>query len=189
MAVPQLDVDPLWSGLEASAKRERLLRAAGEVFAREGLGAPMPAVAAAAGAGIGSVYRQFPSKTELLAALVADRLEGIAREVTDALAGPGDAWSTLVALLWRLIERQSDDDLLAEAMLMVAGRPEVEAARALTSAAFEAVLDGARREGRVRSEVNVIDVRLLFAAARAADQVEPGGWRRVLEIFLRAFEA
>ena len=64
-----------WSELDAEDKRATLLRAAGEVFARDGLDAPMPAIAAAAGAGVGSVYRQFPSKRDLLAALVVERLQ------------------------------------------------------------------------------------------------------------------
>ena len=48
--------DRAWSLLDPQAKRERLLRAAGEVFARQGIDAPMPAVAVAAGAGVGSIY-------------------------------------------------------------------------------------------------------------------------------------
>jgi AcrR family transcriptional regulator len=60
--VPPLDLEPAWALLDPEAKRARLLKAAGEVFARDGLDTPMPVVAAAAGAGVGSVYRQFPSK-------------------------------------------------------------------------------------------------------------------------------
>jgi len=79
MSIPLLQrtkvAEDCWSALDAHEKRARLLRAAGDVFAREGLQAPMPAVAAAAGAGVGSVYRQFPSKRDLLAALVVERLQ------------------------------------------------------------------------------------------------------------------
>ncbi len=75
MSIPSQMPKACWSDLDAAEKRLRLLRAAGEVFARDGLDAPMPAVAAAAGAGVGSVYRQFPSKHDLLAALVVERLK------------------------------------------------------------------------------------------------------------------
>ena len=88
MSIPALAKDTeitprssAWAQLDAPGKRARLLRAAGEVFARDGLDAPMPAIADAAGAGVGSVYRQFPSKRELLAALVVERLERRARRV------------------------------------------------------------------------------------------------------------
>src|SRR5271169_3735793 len=117
-----------WSGLDALDKRARLLRAAGEVFARDGLDAPMPAIAAAAGAGVGSVYRQFPSKRDLLAALVVERLNE-AEEGADAArrsaAGP---WSALTGLLWALAERQATDDVLGEAMATVSEHPQVQVA-------------------------------------------------------------
>ncbi len=61
-----------------AAKRERLLVAATEVFARDGLDAPMSVVADAAGAGVASVYRLFESKRELLAALVVRRMDSVA---------------------------------------------------------------------------------------------------------------
>jgi AcrR family transcriptional regulator len=84
MSVPSRESPACWSNLDPQEKRSRLLLAAGEVFAREGLDAPMPAIAAAAGAGIGSVYRQFSSKRELLAALVVER--------TRSRAQPGRGW-------------------------------------------------------------------------------------------------
>ena len=74
MGIPKSEPLICWADLDQEDKRARLLQAAGEVFARDGLDAPIPAVAAAAGAGIGSVYRQFPSKRDLLAALVSERL-------------------------------------------------------------------------------------------------------------------
>ncbi len=80
---------PCWSELDVEEKRATLLRAAGAVFAKDGLDAPVPAIAAAAGAGVGSVYRQFPSKTDLLAALVVERLEESVRWAEAALASDG----------------------------------------------------------------------------------------------------
>ncbi len=59
----------------------------------------MPEVAAAAGAGVGSVYRQFPSKRELLAALVIERLESVRVDAEAALDSPAGPWAALVALL------------------------------------------------------------------------------------------
>ena len=62
--------------------------AAERVFAEHGLDAPMPAVARAAGAGVGSLYRQFASKDELVAALAERRLTRIGVRLEDALAQP-----------------------------------------------------------------------------------------------------
>jgi AcrR family transcriptional regulator len=181
-----LSSQPVWGLLDAEAKREHLLEAAGRLFSREGLDAPMPAVAAAAGAGVGSIYRQFPSKYELIAALVVRRLDHITEIAERACAGATDSWFALEALLWTLAEEQSRDDLLGEALAGVAEHPDVVVARNRTTAQLELVLVRARQDGRLREDVTVLDLRLLFAATRAADQVEVDGWRRMLVLLLGA---
>jgi AcrR family transcriptional regulator len=178
-----------WSDLDAGEKRATLLRAAGEVFARDGLDAPMPAIAAAAGAGVGSVYRQFPSKRDLLAALVVERLDDAQRGAEAALASGSGPWAALTGLLWTLAERQAADVVLGEAMATVSEHPAVQLARASTMASLEPLLDAARAEGRLRPDATTLDLRLLFAAARAADELEPGAWRRMLELGIDALQA
>jgi AcrR family transcriptional regulator len=178
-----------WAALDPAAKRERLLSAAAEVFARDGLDAPMPAVAAAAGAGVASVYRQFPSKHELLAALVTRRLEQIAEAAQDAGQRDGDRWSALVEMLWITVERQAADDFLGEARIAVAEHPDVIAAADQATVAIELLLAGARAEGRLRADATTLDLRLLFAATRAAKQVEPQAWPRMLELLIDAFDS
>jgi AcrR family transcriptional regulator len=175
-----------WSKLSPVAKRERLLCAAAEVFAAEGIDASMPSVAAAAGAGVASVYRQFPSKHELIAALVIRRLDQIAEEAAQTAETEGDRFSALEAMLWKIVERQAYDDFLGDARVYVADDPEVDAAIDRASAALERLLVDARAEGRLRADASSLDLRLLFAATRAAKQVEPAAWRRTLELFIDA---
>jgi AcrR family transcriptional regulator len=192
MTIPALetqDTDSRWSALTAEDKRARLLHAAGEVFASEGLDAPMPAVAAAAGAGVGSVYRQFPSKRDLLAALVVERLQESQRGAEAALAGGEDRWSALTGLLWMLAERQAGDDVLGEAMATVSEHPAVTEALEATVVSLERLLAAARAEGRLRADATTLDLRLLFAATRAAGQLEEGSWRRMLELGIDALHA
>jgi AcrR family transcriptional regulator len=177
-----------WATLDQAAKRERLLCAALEVFAAEGLGASMPTIAAAAGAGVASIYRQFPSKHELLAALVARRLEQIADEAAFATATEGNRWEALTTMLWKIVEHQSYDDLLGEARLAVSDHPDVKRATDRTTRALERLLAAARAEGRLRADATTLDLRLLFAATRAAKQVEPASWRRMLELLIDSLE-
>jgi AcrR family transcriptional regulator len=181
MAIPVLQ-GSAWSELDAEGKRARLLRAAGEVFARSGLEAPMPEVAAAAGAGVGSVYRQFPSKRELLAALVVERLEAVTADAEAAIASPDGPWAALVGLLHDYAERQAGDDVVGEAIACVSTEPEVALAYADTNAALERLLEAGRVEGRLRPDATAEDLRLIFAATRAAVQLEPEAWRRMLEL-------
>ena len=185
MAIPP---QTCWSDLSPEDKRATLLRAAGEVFAQEGLDAPMPAIAAAAGASVGSVYRQFPSKQDLLATLVAARLAEARRGAEDALESVAGPWAALTELLWALAERQADDDVLGEAMATVSEHPEVQQALSRTTLSLERLLDAARAEGRLRQDASTLDLRLLFAATRAAGQLEPGAWRRMLELGMDALE-
>lgn len=181
MAIP-VSRGPAWAELDTEGKRATLLRAAGEVFARSGLDAPMPEVAAAAGAGVGSVYRQFPSKRDLLAALVVERLEAVGADAEAAIASPAGPWAALVGLLHEYAERQAADDVVGEAIGCVSTDPDVILARATMDAALERLLEAAREQGRLRADATTSDLRLIFAATRAALQLEPGAWRRMLEL-------
>jgi AcrR family transcriptional regulator len=154
------------------------------VFAKQGLDASMPTVAAAAGAGVASVYRQFPSKRELLAALVAARLDQISEAAATACQQKNDAWSALVEMLWTLVERQSCDDVLGEARVAVADHPAVQLATDRAAASLERLMSGARAEGHLRADATTLDLKLLFAATRAAKRIEPTAWPRMLELLI-----
>jgi AcrR family transcriptional regulator len=188
MSIPS-EVETCWSSLSPEEKRARLLQAAGEVFAREGLDAPMPAIAAAAGAGVGSVYRQFPSKHDLLAALVVERLQESEEGAVAALEGCEGPFLALTGLLWTLAERQATDDVLGEAMATVSAHPAVQDALQGTVQALERLLAAAQAEGRLRADATGLDLRLIFAATRAAGALGPEAWRRMLELAIDALQA
>jgi AcrR family transcriptional regulator len=178
-----------WTALDATAKRERLLAAATEVFARDGLDAPMSVVAAAAGAGVASVYRLFESKRELLAALVVRRMEALAAATEEAIAQPGGRWEALTGMLTSVVGAQRADSLIGDALAAVADRPDVMGAVARASEAQERLLAAARDEGRLRADATSLDLRLLFAATRAARRVEPDQWQRMLDLMIDALDA
>jgi AcrR family transcriptional regulator len=182
MSIPVRERDTSWPALDQTAKRERLLTAAAEVFSRDGLDASMPAVAAAAGAGVASVYRQFDSKLDLLAALVVRRLEHVAEAAQEAARAHGSRWSALTELLSEIVEQQSSDEFLGEAMRKVEGHPTVIAASTQAYAALEELLAAARAEGRLRADASIIDLRLVFAATRAARHLAPDLQGRMLEL-------
>ena len=182
MGIPVSEAE--WASLEPLAKRERLLSAAAVVFSRDGLDAPMPTIAAAAGAGVASVYRQFPSKQDLLAELVVRRLDQIAAGAERAAAEPGERWSVLTALLRTLVEQQASDQFLGEAILRVETNPVVRAATSRATDALEQLLAAARVEGRLRSDATTSDLRLIFAATRAARRIEPHAERRMLQLLI-----
>ena len=178
-----------WTTLDTGAKRERLLTAATEVFARDGLEAPMSVVAEAAGAGVASVYRLFDSKRELLAALVVRRMDTIAAAARAAYEEPGNRWEALTGMLRSLVSAQRADYLIGDARAAVSDHPDVIDAVTRASKAQERLLAAARAEGRLRADATTLDLRLLFAATRSARRVEPDHWPRMLELMIDALDA
>ncbi|MGI8716171.1 MAG: hypothetical protein ACR2NR_23910, partial [Solirubrobacteraceae bacterium] len=85
--------------------------------------------------------------------------------------------------------RQAADDLLGEAHMAVADHADVTAASDRATEAVDRLLDAARQEGRLRADATALDLRLLFAATRAAKQVEPERWLRMLQLMVDALDS
>jgi AcrR family transcriptional regulator len=172
-----------WTALDTDGKRRRLLDAAETVFARDGLDAPVPAIAAAAGAGVGSVYRAFASKEEIVCALAVERLHWVTRRARAALE-ERDPWAALERLLCDIAERQRADGVLGEAFAAAFRRPDLAQPLAVASAAVDRVLDRARQIGALRAEITTEELRGLFAGLRAADAAQAGSGAKLLELVL-----
>ena len=180
---PVHDADPTWSTLDAASKRTRILDAAEAVFTAHGFEATMPQVASAAGAGVGSLYRQFPSKEALVEALAVRRLETIVPMIAEATAHD-DAWDGLRRLVDSLLGDDADDPVSARA---VAARPQgasVAEARGRAHAALQALLDAGKRQGTVRADATHVDFIILIRSARAVRDAAPGAWQRCVTLML-----
>ena len=80
---------------DAERNRQRILTAASEVFNERGLDVSLDEIARHAGVGVGTVYRRFRTKEELIEALFMDRLDSVATIADEAYANPrmhGAAW-------------------------------------------------------------------------------------------------
>ena len=171
--------------------RARVLEAAERVLATEGLDAPVPAIARAAGVGVGSVYRHFPSKEALVDAVVVDRLSWYAERAEAAALEP-DAWIALVDLIVAAAERQSVDALLTEALETVEDHAEVKPAIAHATGALDRLLARAREQGTLRPDVTTDDLRLVFVsvgAVIASPRTRPESWRRLVELITDGMRA
>src|SRR5438105_3321948 len=114
---PESDAGAAERQLRADARRnrERLLQAADEVLAEHGVDASVDEIASRAGLGVGTLYRNFPTKEALLQALLVARIEPLiaaAREAASA-ADPGEAF---VAFLRRLSDESGAFKALADTM-------------------------------------------------------------------------
>src|SRR3954453_1200131 len=93
---------------DAALNRERLLAAARELFAERGLTVTLNDIAHHAGVGVGTAYRRFANKGEVIDALFEESLQDLAAVATEALEDP-DAWNGLVTYLERSLHMQFGD--------------------------------------------------------------------------------
>jgi AcrR family transcriptional regulator len=187
MAIPALTGDRPWSDLCAEEKRARALAVADELFARGGVELPMPALAEAIGVGVGSIYRLFDGKEDVLAALVIARIEAV-RERFEAAAEADDPWQGLRRATLDSVDAAASDHLAQRAWELSA-RPDVQPFRTAAGKAIEAVVERARAAGALRDDVTTQDVGLVLATAKRAEGLEPGGARRLAELVLRGMAA
>src|SRR2546421_9536435 len=93
---------------DARRNREAVITAAKKLFADQGLDVQMPDVARVAKVGVGTVYRHFRTKDELIAALAADRFERLAEKAHEALQTE-DAWDGICEFIRFAAQIQADD--------------------------------------------------------------------------------
>ena len=178
---------------DAERNRRRILDAARVVFAERGLSGSHDDIAREAGVGVGTVYRRFPDKEQLIDALFEARIEEIA-DVARAAADHPDPWEALVGYLVRMQEVQSQDRGLKEILLGGSrGTERAVAARSLIAPLAAQILQRARSAGVVRSDIELTDVPLIQLAigtiAEASRDVAPDVWRRTMTLILDGLRA
>lgn len=177
---------------DARRNREAVLAAAKTLFADQGLDAQMPDVARAANVGIGTVYRHFPKKDDLIAALVAERFERLGQRARECLEME-DAWDGLAEIIRFAARIQAEDRGLCE---VIGSRPDVmgEAARAAGLPELSAQLvKRAQRAGQVRRDLTWEDIPMIACGlggiARQTSGASAGRWPRLVEIILDGLRA
>jgi AcrR family transcriptional regulator len=171
---------------------ERVLAAATEVLAEKGAEAGVPEIAARAGVGKGTVYRCFPTKEHLIAAVLTERLRWYT-ETARAAAERPDAWEAFVDLLLDSAQRQAGDCTFSAGLAHVSTLPDVAQAREAMHEAMDALMARAQAQGRMRAGVTSQDVTVLFAGVsqilRADGNRDPAAWRRYAELIANALRA
>jgi AcrR family transcriptional regulator len=161
-------------GRQAEARRNdrAVLDAAREVFAAQGADAPISAVAARAGVGMGTLYRRYGSKTELLQRLCVMAMEQAIEAADDAL-GADDPWAGLRGYIRACVEMRSG--ALASLAGQIEATDEMRGTARRSMARTREVVDRARRAGRLRADVSALDIAWLIEqfSRRAPDPVGP----------------
>ena len=161
---------------DARRNRERVLEAAELVLSTEGVSVPIDEVARRAGVGVGTVYRQFPTKEALLEAILLRRLERLVEELHARAedADPGEAFFGFLEHLVGEMARKRD---LADALSRAGVDVDVTAsapAQELMAAVGE-LLARAQRSGAVRTDVGMPELfGLVAGTCMAAERQIPG---------------
>lgn len=174
---------------DALRNRQRVLEVARTVFATEGLAVPIDKIADRAGVGVGTLYRHFPTKEALYAAVVLKRLEDAAVEARELARAPdpGPAFFRFLGLLVREASAKKD---LVEALAASGSqvKESIGGAKKELGAALGKLLARAQRAGVVRKDATVADVFALihgpFAAmgSHGTDARDVGARERIFEI-------
>ncbi len=178
---------------DARRNRQKVLAAASAAFAEAGLDAQIEDIARRARVGVGTVYRHFPTKEALVAALAHQHFEQLA-DLLEASADDGEPWEALTSGIWRCAEMTAGDVALCE---IIGGHPSAVAAAAVgqqrLQTATARLIEAARTNGAIRDDASPDDVRNIMcgfghiaAAQRAGGALD---WRRYLTIALDGLRA
>ncbi len=175
--------------LRADAQRNLglILEAARAVFAEEGLDASVADVAERAGVGTATIFRRFPTKDDLVAAILEQELGDVAARAQAGLENPDPVRGLgefMLAAIQSFVEGRcfcdaSGSDLFA--------RPRIQELVAEVTASVELLLRRARKAGAIRRDVGAQDIEFLVNAIGQAGlrlEQSPRALRRYVEIVL-----
>lgn len=173
---------------DAALNREKILRAAREVFGQHGLRVTLDDVARHAGVGVGTVYRRFPDKETLVRALFEQDLGIRQASAERALAHP-DPWEGFVDFLMEMGADLAENRGLQEVIMLGSHSSEpMETMRGGMLPFLEALIQRAQESGDLRAEITPSDVpvivQMLSAASQFTQGKRPEVWRRYFEIIL-----
>ena len=193
MATPASAVAPRRLRRDAEENRRRILQAARELFAQHGLDVTLEDVARHAGLGIGTFYRRFRNRDELLDELFEESLARLEQIYLDALACE-DPWSGLVQYLEQLVEMMGEDRWLW--FLAIRGSSKD---RHLADGGEQfwqhmpELLGRAQRTGQLRADIGPADISVIHATISASldftGEQASGAARRYLGIVLDGLRA
>jgi AcrR family transcriptional regulator len=170
----------------ADARRnyDKLIAAARDAFTEEGGSASLEEIARGAGVGIGTLYRNFPTRQDLLEAVYVEEVEAVCRTAQDLMDDP--PWEALVAWLHRFLDYIATKQALSQELFNHLGRDAdvFRGCRTAFYAAGEQLLVRAQASGDVRTDVSIDDVVMLVAGISKMPATGEGQIPRILDIAL-----
>jgi AcrR family transcriptional regulator len=173
---------------DARRNREKIIKAARICLARDGLDAQIEEIARRAKVGVGTVYRHFPTKDDLVFALAAERFERLA-ELARAAIDEGDPWEAFCDFLRSSAEIQIADRALSEVMLDSKDVMHEHAERVGILELVEQLMNRAKAAGALREDAEPEDVPMLMCALGGAAAIPLMSGERYLALAIDGFRA
>lgn len=178
---------------DARRNREAILEAARKRFADAGLECQIDDIAKTAGVGVGTVYRHFPNKGDLYAALVHDRFVRIAERTEEALT-EDDPWEAFCELMRWSASYQARDRALSEFLSTNPALGQHEAVSTGLTELTGQLIKKAQASGGMRKDLIIEDVPTMICGLSAvtgshAESMPALNWERFLEIVLEGMRA
>ena len=146
---------------DARRNRARVIAVARAVFSERGPEARMEEIAALAGVGVGTLYRNFPTKEALLAELIAQSFREITAAAREALADP-DTWEAFERVMRLFVRMGATDRAFARAVPIGHAEGRLGEARDELHRRLRALVERAQAAGTLRPEVTEEDLLMLF---------------------------
>jgi AcrR family transcriptional regulator len=174
---------------DAARNRERIITAAIEVFAERGLEASTAEIASRAGVGEATLFRRFPTKDDLVTAIVAVMLEEAASIATSCLE-EDDPWRGVERFLYEMAERAAQDHGISDANKeKCMASPALARERSQVLDLTSQLVRRAQAAGVLRDDIAGQDLMFLMGAAASIGEVPFQGlradlWKRYLGVIL-----
>ena len=178
---------------DARRNRERVVASARELIARKGPDVSVEEITQHAGLGMGTLYRHFPTKEELIDAVLEDAFAELV-ELARQAAAEEDAWTGLTRFLEQALARHAANRGLKDVLASREhGRRRAEAMRKRIRPVLRELIERAQAQGTLRADFTSEDLPLVFwTAGRVIEttaSVAPDYWRRYLALLLDGLRA
>ena len=178
---------------DATRNRRRIISAARELFATSGVDVSVRQVASRAGVGLGTLYRHFPARDDLVDAVLEEAFEDYVAIAKRAL-GELDAWAGFTHFVEAVLELQARNRALKDVVETRAhGRARAQAMRKRARPLLASLVGKAQEQGALRADFTPQDLPLLFWSSdrviELASDVAPDVWRRHLGFLLDGLRA
>ena len=195
MTSPPAPRTPGSAGLRVDAERnrQRIVATAREMFAELGIDVPMEDIAKRAGVGVGTLYRRYPTRADLIAAAFEVKMTAYADAARQALADP-DPWQGFCGYVQQIFAMQAGDRGFTTVLTMTfPTAKQFEDDRARAFADFTTLVDRAKAAGKLRADFVTEDMPMFLMAnagvLTATADAAPDTWRRLVGYLLQACAA